>query len=307
MESEGGGFSILHGPLSTLQSGVVVTGLAAVPDGTLIDRALERLADGALSSAVITRDILGIPRAPDAVSERLASALLDPDPRVRRRWDGIWELAPAARAAPALDDVTFAVVDVETTGSRPARGDRITEIAVVLVGPDGVETVLDRLVNPERPIPPAVTAVTRITDAMVRDAPVFAEIADEVLRALAGRVFVAHNARFDWGFLRHELHRARTVRLDGPRLCTVDLSRRLLTGLPSRSLDSVAWHFGVTIEPRHRAGGDARATASILRRLLDAAREAGAETLEDLRRVDRRVKKPRRGRRRPGPEWMDDA
>lgn len=282
-----------------------VTGLAAVPDGTLVDRALRRLAEGALPSAVITRDILGIPQAPEAVSERLASALLGADPRARRRWDGIWELAPAAQRAPRIEEITFAVVDVETTGSGPMRGDRITEIAVVLAGPGGIETVVDRLVNPERPIPPAVTAVTRITDAMVRDAPVFAEIADEILHALAGRVFVAHNARFDWRFLAHELRRARSVRLDGPRLCTVDLTRRLLTGLASRSLDSVAWHFGVTVEGRHRAGGDARATASILLRLLDAAREAGAETLDDLRRVDRRVKKARRSGRQRGPEWMD--
>lgn len=282
----------------------MIPGLSALPDLTLAERALARLAAGSLPSAVITREILGIPRAPDAVAERLATALLGADPRARRRWDGEWELAAGVSGPPLLSECEFAVVDVETTGSRPSRGDRITEVAVVAVGPRGVETVCERLVNPERVIPGIVTAITGISGAMVRDQPVFAEIADEVLRALEGRAFVAHNARFDWVFLFHELRRARGVRLDGPRLCTVDLTRRLVTGLRSRSLDSVTTYFGVPIEGRHRAGGDARATAEVFRRLLDAAREAGAETLDDLRTIDRR--EPRRGRGRSAlPGWMD--
>ena len=279
-------------------------GVSLLPDGTLADRALRRLATGPVPSAVITREILGIPRAPDAVAERLAVALLGADPRARRRWDGDWELALGFRGSPLLSQCEFAVVDVETTGSRPSRGDRITEVAVVVVGPRGVQTVCERLVNPERPIPGVVTAITRITNAMVRDQPVFAEIAGDVLSALEGRIFDAHNARFDWVFLYHELRHARGVRLDGPRLCTVDLTRRLVPGLRSRSLDSVTDHFGVPIEGRHRAGGDARATAAVLRRLLDAAQNAGAETFEDLRTVDRRERGRRRGTRAL-PGWMD--
>lgn len=278
-------------------------GLTAYPDGTLTARALERLDGTPLDSDTIAREILGIRRAPPAVAERLAVALLGADPRVVRRHDGYWQLVDGLRPSPRLEDAVFAVVDVETTGSRPAHGDRITEVAIVLVTHEGAETVCERLVNPERAIPRAVTAVTRITDAMVRDAPVFAEIADEVLRHLAGRTFVAHNVKFDWRFLAYELRRARGVRLDGPRLCTVELTRRLVTGLRSRSLDSLAHYFDVPVTDRHRAGGDARATAVVLRRLLALAREAGAETLDDLFRVDRRAKR----RRRPsaGPGWMD--
>lgn len=276
----------------------------AVPDLTLVDLALERLARGPLPSAVITRDILGIPRAPDSVAERLAVALLGADPRARRRWDGEWELAVGLRPAPSLTECEFAVVDVETTGSRPSRGDRITEVAVIAVGPGGIETACERLVNPERAIPGVVSAITRITNEMVRDEPVFAVVADEVLRALAGRIFVAHNARFDWLFLYHELRRARCVRLDGPRLCTVDLARRLVTGIRSRSLDSVADYFGIAIARRHRAGDDARATAEVLRRLLDLATDAGAETFDDLRTIDRRDVTPRR-RYDALPRWMD--
>jgi len=144
------------------------------------------------------------------------------------------------------------------------------------------EAVLDTLVNPLRPVPAAVLAVSRITEAMVRAAPTFAEIAGSVLAALAGRVFVAHNARFDWRFLAAEVRRARGLRLDGPRLCTVRLARRLVPNVESCSLDGLTLRFGYENPARHRAGGDALVTARFLQRLLRLAREAGARTLADL-------------------------
>jgi len=277
-------------------------GLAAHPTGTLLERALHLLAGGPADSASITRDVLGLPSAPQLVADRLAVALLGPDPRVRRDHTGRWVLAGTSPGTTALDEMVFSVVDVETTGSRPAAGDRITEVAVVVVGPRGrCETVLDSLVNPERPIPAAVTRVTRISDAMVRNRPVFAEIADDLLAAIAGRVFVAHNVQFDWRFLEAEVRRARDLRLDGPRVCTVKLARRLLPGLKHRGLDAVSRYFGIEIEDRHRAGGDARATATVLLRLLGLAAEQGVKTLDDLGRVDTRV----RPRKTAGPGWVD--
>jgi DNA polymerase-3 subunit epsilon len=108
-------------------------------------------------------------------------------------------------------------------------------------------------------------------------------------------VFVPHNAPFDWGFLSSEMRRARDLDLEGARLCTVRLARRLLPGLRSRGLDSVAAFLGVEIEGRHRARGDALATAEILKRLLARAEEQGAETLTDLLHLGRRG---RRGRRK---------
>src|SRR5690606_34998948 len=131
------------------------------------------------------------------------------------------------------------VVDVETTGSRASLDDRITEIAVVVQQGHRREVVFESLVNPGRPIPPQVTAITGISDATVRGAPAFAEVADQVIAALSGRIFVAHNARFDWGFVGAELKRTRDVILDGPRLCTVRLSRRLVRGVTSCALDSM--------------------------------------------------------------------
>jgi DNA polymerase-3 subunit epsilon len=150
---------------------------------------------------------------------------------------------------------------------------------------------LEALVNPERPIPQFVSSLTRITDEMVRDRPAFRDIADDVLAALAGRVFVAHNVRFDWGFLASEVRRARDLELEGPKLCTVRLARRLLPGLKSRGLDSVAAFLGVEITDRHRALGDALATAHILQHLLGLAEEQGALTLTDLRQLARRSRR----------------
>jgi DNA polymerase III subunit epsilon len=132
---------------------------------------------------------------------------------------------------------------------------------------------------------------------MVREAPSFADIADQVLAALAGRVFVAHNARFDWSFVGAELRRARDLALDGPRLCTVRLARRLVRGVQSCGLDNLSRFFGFDNDARHRAAGDALVTARLLGRLLGMAREQGARTLQDLAAIETRRTAARRSRR----------
>jgi len=118
--------------------------------------------------------------------------------------------------------------------------------------------------------------------SMLSRAPLFGDIADTLLAALEGCVFVAHNARFDWAFVSAEVERARGLVLQGPRVCTMRLARRLLPDLPRRNLDTVSYHFGITIEGRHRAVGDAVAAAKCLHRLVGLAREQGAVTLADL-------------------------
>jgi DNA polymerase-3 subunit epsilon len=132
---------------------------------------------------------------------------------------------------------------------------------------------------------------------MVRQAPTFAEVADQVIDVLAGRVFVAHNVRFDWSFLFAELRRARDLKLDGPRLCTVRLARKLVRGIESCSLDSLSHWFGLENPARHRAGGDARTTALLLRRLLALGAEHGVRTLHDLEVLQTRRAKKRRTKR----------
>src|SRR5690606_11836377 len=211
-------------------------GITPHPSGTLADKAMALMASRPLDAMTIATEVLGLPGAPVAVAERLAAALLGADPRVRQQPDGCWALVSAAQGAPLLEECAFAVVDVETTGMRPGDDDRITEIAVVVVQGARRELVFDSLVNPGRPIPHRISELTGISQAMVDGAPAFGEIADQLLQALAGRVFVAHNARFDWGFVGAEVRRARDLALDGPRLCTVRLARRLCRGEPSYGL-----------------------------------------------------------------------
>jgi len=184
----------------------------------------------------------------------------------------------------SLDSMRFAVVDVETTGSHAGTLDRITEIAIVPVIGGQVEAPWQQLVQPGRAIPPFISALTGITNAMVADAPRFDEIAGDVCARLDGLVFTAHNAAFDWRFVDAELSRTRRTRLQGQSLCTVRLSRKFLPQLPKRSLDRVSAYFGIRIDGRHRAGGDALATAHVLVRLLDVVRDAGIDTWPQLQK-----------------------
>jgi len=243
---------------------------------------------GPLDADTLARGVLGLSNVPRAVAERLAVALLAADPRVRQHEDGRWGLVAEALGSPLVEECAFAVVDVETTGMRATGPDRVTDVAVVVVQGSRREIVFQSLVNPGVPIPPRIAGLTGITDAMVRDAPRFEAVADQVLAALAGRVFVAHNARFDWGFLTAEIGRARALTLSGPRLCTVRLARRLLPQLESRSLDSLSMFFGLDNPARHRAAGDALVTADLLGRLLLLARDRGARTLADLEALTHR-------------------
>ena len=280
-----------------------MTGLAAVPAGALADRAIGVLIRGPETALVLTRDVFGMARAPLAVAERLAVALLGADPRVRRLPDGRWGLVAGATGSPLIEEAAFAVVDVETTGSRSGGSDRVTEIAVAVVQGSRCEMLFDSLINPERPIPAIVVAITKITDAMVRNAPTFDLVADHLVSTLAGRVFVAHNVRFDWHFVRSELKRTKSLSLEGQRLCTVRLARNLIPGLPSYGLDVVQEFFGIENQARHRAGGDAMATTVALQRLLELARGKGARTLADLESMQLKPRKKRKGkRRRSAPE-----
>ncbi len=262
-------------------------GLTAFPHGTLVDRAIELLRSRICTADDLAIRVLGLPNAPRAVAERLAAALLGADPRVRLQPDGRWALVATAQGSPLLEECAFAVVDVETTGMQATGDDRITEIAVVVVHGARREVVFDSLVNPGRPIPSRIVDLTGITDEMVRGAPSFCDVVEQVMAALAGRVFVAHNARFDWSFVTAEVKRARDLALDGPRLCTVRLARRLIRQERSYSLAALAHKYGLEFPARHRAAGDAAVTGMLLERLLGAARERGSRTLADLETLHR--------------------
>jgi DNA polymerase III epsilon subunit family exonuclease len=192
-----------------------------------------------------------------------------------------------------LRAMRFAVVDVETTGSSTHRGDRIFEIAIVHVENGRTTTALDVLIDPQRPITPFVSRLTGVRWEMVHEAPTFGDVADLVRAAVDGRVFVAHNVKFDWGFVTRELRRATGRGLRGKRLCTVRFARKLLSHLQRRNLDSLAWHYEVAFQGRrHRAGPDARATADVLLRLLADGRRQDIDTWEQLQALLRTPSPP---------------
>ena len=168
----------------------------------------------------------------------------------------------------------LAIVDLETTGGQPG-WDRITEIGVIEVDGFEVSGEWSTLVNPGAAIPAPIQALTGITNEMVAGAPTFGELAGELYERLAGRVFVAHNARFDYGFLRREFERA-GVKFTARTLCTVRLSRRLYAAHSSHNLDSLIARHGIDCKARHRALGDADAVWQFLR---VAAREHGDEVV----------------------------
>ena len=313
-------------------------GVYTEPEDTLLTtRAQNYLSSGPADVVDLIGYICALPGAPRIVAEHMAHAMFAGRPQFARTSDGKWMLTPSvpvqkrvrgrrdargergeargdntADGVPAGDVTTFeagardrlqslsyVVVDTETTGGSMWFGDRITEVAAVVVRSGEIAEVFETLVNPERSIPPFITALTNITWDMVRDAPTFDRVAPDLLRVLAGNVFVAHNANFDWRFLTTEVSRATGHQLRGRRLCTVKIARKLLPQLSRRSLDHIARYYGVEIRNRHRAGGDALATAKCLVRMLHDLSDRGCETWGDLQQLLRITSRKKRKRRPP--------
>jgi DNA polymerase III epsilon subunit family exonuclease len=229
----------------------------------------------------------------------------DPDVVLERRadQDGVVRLLPIGDSpGEPLRNLEYVVVDVETTGVGYAH--RITEVAIVRVNGAGrVVEEFTTLVNPERPIPTMITMLTNINGEMVRTAPTFREIAGDVWDWLNGRIFVGHNAGFDWRFLSKELHTALGSPLRGRLLCTVRMARKLVPEMPRRSLDALSWYFGIENDARHRAFGDARATAEVFRRMLLRADDRSITGWNELQKV--LYARSARPRRRSTPQTFD--
>lgn len=180
----------------------------------------------------------------------------------------------------AAEPLAFAVVDLETTGAS-AIYDRILEVAVVTLVDGEIVDRYEQLIDPKMAVPPFITRLTGIDGRTVRGKPTFAEAAPAVRAALGSRPMVAHNASFDEAFLRHAFARL-GQKVDLPKLCTLRLARRLLPRLPTYRLDALTAYFGIKNARRHRALGDAEATAQVLARLLLLAAQHGVTTLEGL-------------------------
>jgi DNA polymerase III epsilon subunit family exonuclease len=249
-----------------------------------VQRAIEAVGRSPIPTDALARELFGLRHAPPGLASRLVFDLLGEDRRFAVDSGGVWRLS-SIRQDPRRTTVletSFAVVDVETTGSSVGRGARIVEFSAVLIDRGTVSGEYTTLVNPDAWIPAWVTRLTGIEPEMVESAPRFRDIASRVREHLEGRVFVAHNVSFDWRFVAEEMRLAHSVMPEGARLCTVKLARRALPGLRRRGLDSLARYYDLTIEQRHRAGDDARATATILLRMLEAADRQGIRYWDQL-------------------------
>ncbi|HYE95229.1 MAG TPA: DEDD exonuclease domain-containing protein [Rubricoccaceae bacterium] len=181
-----------------------------------------------------------------------------------------------------LEETTFVVTDTETTGSR-AGEDRMIEIGAVKVRGAEVVGTFQHLVNPGRHVPRRITLLTGISTAMVFDQPAAADILPAWLDFLGEDVLVAHNLPFDRRVIDQELALAGLPPLKGPSLCTLRLARRLVPTLSSKGLTALTDHFEIRVNGRHRALGDAEATAKLLLHFVERLkREFGIETAEEL-------------------------
>ena len=265
-------------------------------DRALIHRAASLLAKGPVHTLALAHEVLGLTGNPGAASAAVFT-LLGTDSRFLVDGEGVWSILGPALGTP-LSQLRYAVVDVETTGGTYGAGHRMTEIAIYEVNEGVVEGEYRSLINPGRTIPRQIEVLTGISNRMTSTAPFFDHIAGDVLERLEDRIFVAHNARFDWGWVSRQLAEAIGEVPKVERLCTVRMARRLVPRLRRRNLDALARHFGIDITDRHRAHGDSLATARILIRLLDEASRQGLADFHALRAFLR--KRGKRSRPRQG-------
>lgn len=172
----------------------------------------------------------------------------------------------------------YAIVDIETTGSNTNQN-RIIEIAIVTTNGHEILSTYSTLVNPGVYIPAMITGLTGISNDDVADAPYFSAVCEEILAELEGKIFVAHNVGFDFGFVKSEFERE-DLEFSPKKLCTVRLSRKVVPGYKSYSLGAICGHMGIEIRDRHRALGDAYATALLFNKLYTINSDAIAESLK---------------------------
>lgn len=256
-----------------------------VSDSTLVQETIELLrgCGGRANAAEIVDAIFKVSHIDQELAGLLVADLVRDDCRFRFLDSNTIELQPDFESH-QLDNLDFVVVDVEATGAKTPPN-RIIELGAYRIRNGQIVDNFLTLVNPEISIPRFVVALTGITNEMVKQAPVFAEVAPRWLEFVENAVLIAHNAPFDTTFLNHEISRVYPGhRMINANLCTVKLSRRTIPGLLNYRLDTIADHFSIPIYNRHRAGSDALATAEVFLHLLTRLRENGVVDLAGARR-----------------------
>jgi DNA polymerase III epsilon subunit family exonuclease len=247
------------------------------------DRLVELVEEerGPVRAEEAARRLFALRQAPVALARSLLTDVVETDTRLAWSGDAV-TLAEPPGASLLLENATYVVVDLETTGLRPGSSG-ICEIGAVRLRGFEVEAEFETLVNPGLPIAAVASAMTGLRDEQLRGAPHPAAAVRSFLAFAGDAVLVAHNARFDLGFLDRETERLTGSRIGAPVLDTVRLARTLLAGRVSRfGLAQLAWFFDTAERPCHRALPDARATAELLLALIGLAQERGARTVADL-------------------------
>lgn len=255
-----------------------------ISDSLLINDtiAMLRMFGGRATAVKIVDYVMNIRKPEPSIARALVEDLCQRDPRLQLVEDTI-ELVTTAHGTRRLLETDFVVFDLETTGAK-APPCRITEVGAYRVSRGKITEEFHTLVNPTMPIPAFITSLTGIDDEMVKDAPVFADIADDLLEFLGDSVLVAHNATFDMRFLNHEIGLVfGEYKIANPCLCTVQLSRKLLPQIENHKLKTLAEHYSISLIHHHRASDDAHATAKIFVNLLEMLNGRGIHDFASMK------------------------
>ncbi len=246
-----------------------------VSDSTLVQDTIDLLtcSGGRAAASEIADAVFKLSHIDNELAGLLVADLIRNDRRFKIIENNTVELLQDDRQSRRLKDLDFVVIDVEATGAKMPPN-RLIELGAYRIHGRRIVDKFLSLVNPEIPIPRFVASLTGISNEMVRSAPVFANVAPQLLDFVSDSVLVAHNAPFDTSFLNHEISRVYPGhRMMNPHLCTVRLARRAFPDLSNHRLDTIATHFSIPIVSRHRAGSDALATAEIFLLLLTELEE----------------------------------
>jgi DNA polymerase III epsilon subunit family exonuclease len=257
-----------------------------ISDSTLVQETIELLRDcgGRANAAEIVDAVFKVSHIDEELAGLLIADLVKGDRRFKLVDGKTIELQEDDVETRLLRDLNFVVVDLEATGAKMPPN-RVIELGAYRISQGRIVDKFLTLVNPEIPIPRFVISLTGITNEMVREAPLFADVAPRWLDFVNDAVLIAHNSPFDTSFLNHEISRVYPGhRMVNPHLCTVKLSRRVFPGLNNYRLDTVADHFSIPILQRHRAGSDALATAEVFLHLLSRFEDHGVVDLASARK-----------------------
>jgi DNA polymerase-3 subunit alpha (Gram-positive type) len=256
-----------------------------ISDSLLINETIELAKNygGTVSAVDVVDYVMKIRKPEPNLAKMLVLDLIKQDPRLTIN-DDIIEFTPINHDKRKLLETSYVVFDLETTGAKcpPCK---ITEIGAYKVEKGKITDKFHTLINPECEIPIFITQLTGLDDRIVENAPKFNEIASDFLDFIGDSVLVAHNARFDMSFLNHEISLVYgKYRISNPYLCTVHLSRCLISDIENHKLNTVAAYYNILLENHHRALDDAHATAQIFLNLLDDLQVRGINDLASVRK-----------------------